>query len=48
MNLLDLLDKKKNLFEHLFYEFEMYLKTYVEFVSIPPDQEDADFKRTGQ
>ncbi len=46
MNLLDLLDKKKNLFEHLFYEFEMYLKTYAELgTTISPDQEDADFKR---
>ena len=45
MNLLVLLDKKKNLFEHLFYEFEMYLKTYAELVTMSPDQEDADFKK---
>ncbi len=45
MILLDLLEKKKNLFEHLFYEFEMYLKTYSELVTVSPNQEDADFKR---
>ena len=45
MNILEIIDQKKNIFDHLLYEFEMYLRTYSELVALDDSQKDVDFKR---
>lgn len=43
MDMKELLDRKSNLFDHLLYEFEMYLITY--FSLCDNDQSNSAFKR---
>ena len=45
MNFIDSLVRKGNIFDHLLYEFEMYLETYSRLVALKDEEDDCVFKR---